>query len=45
MTAAALVAASGTAAALEDISGSVTLASDYVFRGVSQTNNKAAIQG
>lgn len=40
-----LAGSTGNAAALDDITGGVTLASDYVFRGVSQTNNKAAIQG
>jgi uncharacterized protein (TIGR02001 family) len=45
MAVAALVAASGSATALEDISANVTLASDYVFRGVSQTDNKPALSG
>lgn len=45
LVAGALAGTAGTAAALDDIAGNVTLATDYVFRGVSQTNNKAAIQG
>jgi uncharacterized protein (TIGR02001 family) len=45
MVAAVLATSSGVASALEDISANAMLASDYVFRGVSQTNNKAAIQG
>jgi uncharacterized protein (TIGR02001 family) len=40
----ALVTATGGAMA-NDIEGNVTLASDYVYRGVSQTDNGAAIQG
>jgi uncharacterized protein (TIGR02001 family) len=35
----------GSSAAVAEISGNVTLASDYVFRGVSQTDNQIAIQG
>ena len=34
-----------TAAAQAEISGNVTMASDYVFRGISQTSNQIAIQG
>jgi len=34
-----------TAAAQAEISGNVTLASDYAFRGVSQTDNGMALQG
>ena len=45
LAAAALLTAAGSATALEDISANATLATDYVFRGVSQTDNKAAIQG
>lgn len=40
----AVAAAPVTASALE-VSGNVTLATDYVFRGFSQTSEKAAIQG
>ncbi len=35
----------GSSAALAEISGNVTMATDYVFRGVSQTDNQFAIQG
>ncbi len=35
----------GTSAALADISGNVALTTDYVFRGISQTDNQMAIQG
>ena len=38
-----MLASSGTYAA--EVSGNVALASDYVYRGVSQTNEEAAIQG
>ena len=41
--AAALAAAAGAAQA--DISGNVTLATDYRFRGVSQTDKQMALQG
>jgi uncharacterized protein (TIGR02001 family) len=41
--AAAMLATSS--AALAEISANVTLASDYVFRGISQTDNQIAIQG
>ena len=41
--AAAMLATTSTAFA--EISGNVTLASDYIFRGVSQTDNQIAIQG
>lgn len=43
LTATALLAA--TTPALAEISANVTLASDYIFRGVSQTDNQIAIQG
>ncbi len=44
--AAGLTAGAATTASAEDaISANVTLASDYVWRGVSQTNEDAAIQG
>jgi uncharacterized protein (TIGR02001 family) len=35
----------GSSAALAEISGNVTMATDYVFRGISQTDNQLAIQG
>jgi len=35
----------GSSAALAEISGNVNLATDYVFRGWSQTDNQLAIQG
>ena len=35
----------GSSAALAEISGNVTLTTDYIFRGVSQTDNQLAIQG
>lgn len=41
---AALAALAGAAPA-GDIAGNVTLASDYTFRGISQTDEKPAIQG
>ena len=44
LTAAALATVSGIAAA-DDISANVSLASDYIWRGVSQTNEKPAISG
>jgi len=34
-----------TTMAQAEISGNVTLASDYVFRGISQTDNQIAVQG
>jgi len=34
-----------TAAAQAEISGNVSMASDYVFRGASQTDNQMALQG
>jgi uncharacterized protein (TIGR02001 family) len=40
----ALLAATSTAA-LAEISGNVSLATDYRFRGISQTDNDPAIQG
>ena len=43
LLAAAMLATSS--AALAEISANVTLASDYVFRGISQTDNQIAIQG
>ena len=47
LTAAALATVSGLAAAEDEntISANVSLASDYIWRGVSQTNEKQAIQG
>jgi uncharacterized protein (TIGR02001 family) len=44
LTAAALTTVSGIAAA-GDISANVSMASDYIWRGVSQTNEKPAISG
>jgi uncharacterized protein (TIGR02001 family) len=44
LTAMALATVSGIAAA-DDISANVSLTSDYIWRGVSQTNEKQAIQG
>jgi uncharacterized protein (TIGR02001 family) len=35
----------GSSAALAEISGNVTMATDYIFRGISQTDNQLAIQG
>ena len=43
LLAAAMLATSS--AAVAEISGNVTLASDYIFRGISQTDNQFAIQG
>jgi uncharacterized protein (TIGR02001 family) len=43
LMAAALLAGSQTAMA--EISGNVAIASDYVFRGISQTDNQMAVQG
>jgi len=46
LIATALLASTAPALAeISDISANVTLASDYVFRGVSQTDNQMAIQG
>ena len=42
LAAAGLLAATGAAA---DITGNVGLTTDYVFRGISQTDEKPAIQG
>jgi uncharacterized protein (TIGR02001 family) len=42
LAAAGLLAATGAAA---DITGNVGLTSDYVFRGISQTNEHPAVQG
>jgi uncharacterized protein (TIGR02001 family) len=44
LIATALMAAISTTA-LADISGNVGMTSDYVFRGISQTDNQMAIQG
>ncbi len=44
LIATALLATTSTAA-LAEISGNVTLATDYVFRGWSQTDNQFALQG
>ena len=41
----AVVTAAPFAASAAEISGNVTMATDYVFRGVSQTSEKGAIQG
>ena len=43
LLAAAMLATSS--AAFAEISANVTLASDYIFRGVSQTDNQMALQG
>jgi uncharacterized protein (TIGR02001 family) len=47
MTAAALATVSGIAAAADEntISANVSMATDYIWRGVSQTNQKPTIQG
>lgn len=46
MLAGATIAGAGAASADEPtLSGSVTLATDYVYRGISQTENGPAIQG
>jgi uncharacterized protein (TIGR02001 family) len=45
LIATALMAAISTTALADGISGNVALTSDYVFRGVSQTDNQMAIQG
>jgi len=44
LIATAVMAATSTAA-LADITGNVAMTSDYVFRGISQTDNQMAIQG
>ncbi|WP_051171015.1 TorF family putative porin [Spongiibacter marinus] len=41
----AVVTAAPFAASAAEISGNVTMATDYVFRGYSQTSEKGAIQG
>ena len=43
--AAATLAMSGTAAQAGNYTGNVALATDYIFRGVSQTQERPAIQG
>jgi len=43
MIALAMLATTGVAQA--EISGNVAIASDYVFRGISQTDNQMAVQG
>lgn len=45
LMAVAIVAGAPVAASAVEVSGNVTMASDYSFRGVSQTNTKGAIQG
>ena len=40
-----LASTSSVLAEIPDISANVTLATDYAFRGVSQTDNQFAIQG
>lgn len=45
MAASALVACASAAAEDFSFSGGVALTTDYVFRGISQTNEKPAIQG
>lgn len=42
--AAATLAMSGTAAQAGNYTGNVALATDYIFRGVSQTQERPAIQ-
>lgn len=44
LLAAALVAAAGSAQAQGDVSFNVAVANDYVFRGVSQTDNNPTLQ-
>ena len=44
LIATALLATTSTAA-LAEISGNVSLTTDYRFRGISQTDNDPAIQG
>lgn len=41
----AMVSAAGTAAAQGEVSANIAVTNDYVWRGVSQTDNGAAIQG
>ncbi len=41
----AILAGAPVVASAAEVSGNVTLASDYTFRGVSQTNERGAIQG
>lgn len=41
----ALLALAGIGATQAETSGNVSLTSDYIFRGVSQTNQKPALQG
>jgi len=41
----ALVSAAGTAAAQGDLSANVAVTNDYVWRGISQTDNGFAVQG
>ncbi len=43
--ASALCLAGIQTAAAQEITGNVTLATDYIFRGVTQTDHGAAIQG
>lgn len=45
LLAAALIAAAGTASAEGEFSGNVAISSDYVWRGVSQSNGDMAISG
>lgn len=45
LLAAAMIAAAGTATAEGEFSGNVALSTDYVWRGVSQTNGDMAISG
>lgn len=45
LMAAAIVAGAPVAASAVELSGNVTMATDYSFRGVSQTEGKGAIQG
>jgi uncharacterized protein (TIGR02001 family) len=43
--ASALIAAAASTAHAAEFSGNVTLATDYILRGVSQTEERPAIQG
>jgi uncharacterized protein (TIGR02001 family) len=45
LTAAALLTVTGLAGAADEISANVSLANDYIWRGVSQTDEKPAISG
>ncbi len=45
LLAAALVAAAGSAQAQGDVSFNVAVANDYIFRGISQTDNNPTLQG